>query len=41
MFEWFKGMVDASTGRLRYLYDPENDRAAMSRADKIGLKFMA
>jgi hypothetical protein len=25
MFEWYKGMVDESTGRLLYLYDPEND----------------
>jgi hypothetical protein len=25
MFEWYKGMVDASTGRLLYLYDPENE----------------
>jgi len=25
MFEWYKGMVDKSTGRLLYLYDPEND----------------
>ncbi len=25
MFDWYKGMVDASTGRLLYLYDPEND----------------
>jgi len=25
MFEWFKGMVDESTGRLLYLYDPVND----------------
>jgi hypothetical protein len=25
MFEWYKGMVDQSTGRLLYLYDPEND----------------
>lgn len=25
MFEWYKGMVDTNTGRLLYLYDPEND----------------
>jgi hypothetical protein len=25
MFDWFKGMVDEGTGRLLYLYDPEND----------------
>jgi hypothetical protein len=25
MFDWYKGMVDRSTGRLLYLYDPEND----------------
>ncbi len=25
MFDWFNGMVDARTGRLLYLYDPEND----------------
>lgn len=25
MFEWYKGMVDESTGRLLYLYDPEKD----------------
>ncbi|MGZ5890632.1 MAG: hypothetical protein ACXWJS_08570 [Hyphomicrobium sp.] len=25
MFDWYKGMVDDSTGRLLYLYDPEND----------------
>ncbi len=25
MFEWYKGMVDENTGRLLYLYDPEND----------------
>lgn len=25
MFEWYKGMVDESTGRLLYLYDPERD----------------
>lgn len=25
MFDWYKGMVDQSTGRLLYLYDPEND----------------
>lgn len=24
MFEWYKGMVDKSTGRFLYLYDPEN-----------------
>jgi hypothetical protein len=24
MFEWYRGMVDESTGRLLYLYDPEN-----------------
>jgi len=24
-FGWYKGMVDASTGRLLYLYDPQND----------------
>jgi hypothetical protein len=24
MFDWYKGMVDESTGRLLYLYDPEN-----------------
>lgn len=24
MFDWFKGMVDKSTGRLLYLYDPKN-----------------
>jgi hypothetical protein len=27
MFEWYKGMVDKSTGRLLYLYDPANDVA--------------
>jgi hypothetical protein len=27
MFEWYKGMVDEGTGRLLYLYDPENDFA--------------
>jgi len=27
MFDWFKGMIDKSTGRLLYLYDPENDLA--------------
>jgi hypothetical protein len=27
MFEWCKGMVDERTGRLLYLYDPENDVA--------------
>jgi hypothetical protein len=25
MFDWYKGMVDNSTGRLLYLYDPETD----------------
>jgi len=25
MFEWYKGMVDESTGRLLYLYDPVKD----------------
>jgi hypothetical protein len=25
MFEWYKGMIDESTGRFLYLYDPEND----------------
>jgi hypothetical protein len=25
MFDWYKGMVDESTERLLYLYDPEND----------------
>lgn len=25
IFEWYKGMVDESSGRLLYLYDPEND----------------
>lgn len=25
MFDWYKGMVDESTGRLLYLYDPEKD----------------
>jgi hypothetical protein len=25
MFDWYRGMVDESTGRLLYLYDPEND----------------
>jgi hypothetical protein len=25
MFEWYKGMVDENTGRLLYLYDPDND----------------
>jgi hypothetical protein len=25
MFDWYKGMVDESTGRLLYLYDPENE----------------
>ncbi len=24
MFEWYKGMVDESTGRLLYLYDPQS-----------------
>jgi hypothetical protein len=24
MFDWYKGMVDESTGRLLYLYDPGN-----------------
>jgi hypothetical protein len=24
MYEWYKGMVDESTGRFLYLYDPEN-----------------
>jgi len=27
MFEWYKGMVDERTGRLLYLYNPENDLA--------------
>jgi hypothetical protein len=27
MFDWYKGMVDESTGRFLYLYDPENDVA--------------
>ena len=27
MFEWYRGMVDQNTGRLLYLYDPENDLA--------------
>jgi len=27
MFAWYKGMVDERTGRLLYLYDPENDVA--------------
>jgi hypothetical protein len=27
MFEWYKGMVDERTGRLLYLYDPENETA--------------
>lgn len=27
MFEWYKGMVDERTGRLLYLYDPENGNA--------------
>jgi hypothetical protein len=27
MFDWCKGMVDESTGRFLYLYDPENDVA--------------
>jgi hypothetical protein len=25
MFEWYKGMADEKTGRLLYLYDPDND----------------
>jgi hypothetical protein len=25
MFDWYKGMVDESTGRFLYLYDPDND----------------
>lgn len=25
MFEWYKCMVDENTGRLLYLYEPEND----------------
>jgi hypothetical protein len=25
MFDWYEGMVDKRTGRLLYLYDPEND----------------
>jgi hypothetical protein len=25
MFDWYKGMVDGSTGRLLYRYDPDND----------------
>src|SRR5262249_521722 len=25
MFDWYKGMVDESTGRLLYRYDPESD----------------
>ncbi len=25
IFDWYKGMVDKSTGHLLYLYDPEND----------------
>jgi hypothetical protein len=25
MFDWYKAMVDESTGRFLYLYDPEND----------------
>ena len=25
MFDWYKGIIDESTGRLLYLYDPEND----------------
>ncbi len=25
IFEWYKGMVDEKTGRLLYLYDPENE----------------
>jgi hypothetical protein len=27
MFDWYKGMVDQHTGRLLYVYDPENDFA--------------
>jgi len=27
MFDWYKGMVDQRTGRLLYLYDPQNDLA--------------
>jgi hypothetical protein len=27
MFEWYKGMVDETTGRLLYSYDPETGRA--------------
>jgi hypothetical protein len=27
MFDWYKGMVDESTGRLLYMYDPETDIA--------------
>ena len=27
MFEWYKGMIYERTGRLLYLYDPENDVA--------------
>ena len=27
MFEWYRRMVDQNTGRLLYLYDPENDLA--------------
>jgi hypothetical protein len=25
MLDWYKAMVDESTGRVLYLYDPEND----------------
>ena len=25
MFDWYEGMVDEGTGRLLYLYDPENN----------------
>jgi hypothetical protein len=27
MFDWYRGMVDPSTGRLLYMYDPETDVA--------------
>lgn len=27
MFDWYKGMIDERTGRLLYLYDPENEVA--------------
>jgi hypothetical protein len=27
MFDWYKRMVDERTGRLLYLYDPENEVA--------------